>query len=499
MTPVLHAIVNPVSGGRVTDEIWKEAVQPAIAKLAPTVRIELHRTERAGHAADVAQTIAAQAQATGATYLIVLGGDGTTHEALNGLYRHAESLGAGAAVPSVELGIVPTGTANALYAGLYPPQLVSEEPGANEHTWRLRSLDALLHSLGSSASQAHPYTKIPLTLTLASFASADADPEAPFSTVAHSSLVSHLVTSHAFHASILVDSDDSALRAAHPGVERFKIAAGMNVTRWTNYPIASSDAASDHCAGTVQLLPLTSSSDAAGSVLRYDGRTSAWKPVTDSETTLRGPFFYFASLTTDRLEPTFVPGPFSAAATSSSEGQETDQGPDAEWRSQCHRLARPAEAVDVVVLRPTRDPAVHAALQRVEGLSGDRGKDVDWSGARYVNDEQKRRAVQSIKQAFAQTRLGPVTTAMYDAGRHVHLTYPASTDSPEGALEMHGGGEYAFEYYRTSGYVWHAADDGKSEVEERARVACVDGTIVRADRTEVRVLRGLTDAVRVWR
>lgn len=100
-----HVILNPAAGGgranRALDAIAREFHHQGWG-------IEVARTERPGHAAELAQ----QAAASGARRVVAVGGDGTVHEVANGLLRYGGD---------VLLGVVPIGTGNdfAKLVGVY--------------------------------------------------------------------------------------------------------------------------------------------------------------------------------------------------------------------------------------------------------------------------------------------------------------------------------------------------------------------------------------------
>jgi YegS/Rv2252/BmrU family lipid kinase len=100
-----HLILNPAAGRGAARRI-KDRVVRAFQQHGWTV--EVHETERPGHGVDLAG-IAAHA---GATHVVAIGGDGTAHEAANGL------IAAGSAAA---FGIVPAGSGNdfAKLAGVY--------------------------------------------------------------------------------------------------------------------------------------------------------------------------------------------------------------------------------------------------------------------------------------------------------------------------------------------------------------------------------------------
>ncbi len=91
------AILNPTSGGGHASWLWSR-LRPALEARVP--RLVVHETTGPGDAERRAAEWARSGE-TGA--IIVVGGDGTIHETVNGL------AGAGSPVP---LGVIPTGTGN---------------------------------------------------------------------------------------------------------------------------------------------------------------------------------------------------------------------------------------------------------------------------------------------------------------------------------------------------------------------------------------------------
>jgi YegS/Rv2252/BmrU family lipid kinase len=89
----VHAIVNPVSGGRRGLRDWRR-LRPVLTEAG--WEIEENLTERRGHAR-------ALAASSGASVILSVGGDGTAHEVANGIIES----GRGAT-----MGVLPTGTAN---------------------------------------------------------------------------------------------------------------------------------------------------------------------------------------------------------------------------------------------------------------------------------------------------------------------------------------------------------------------------------------------------
>jgi diacylglycerol kinase (ATP) len=93
------AIVNPAAGGGRSAKL----AAPAIAHLRESgLRVDVIASTSPGHAADLAR----EAYDQGYRRFIAVGGDGTAHEILNGIFTHA---GANA---HISLGFLPLGTGN---------------------------------------------------------------------------------------------------------------------------------------------------------------------------------------------------------------------------------------------------------------------------------------------------------------------------------------------------------------------------------------------------
>jgi YegS/Rv2252/BmrU family lipid kinase len=93
------AIVNPAAGGGRSAKL----AGPAIARLRESgLRVDVIASTGPGHAADLAR----EAYDQGYRRFIAVGGDGTAHEILNGIFTHA---GANA---HISLGFLPLGTGN---------------------------------------------------------------------------------------------------------------------------------------------------------------------------------------------------------------------------------------------------------------------------------------------------------------------------------------------------------------------------------------------------
>src|SRR5882672_11185660 len=130
-----HVVLNPAAGrgaaARALDPIAREFHHQGWS-------VEVERTERPGHGAE----LAARAAQAGAQRIVAVGGDGTVHDVANGLLRH----GLGGRGGDVALGVVPIGSGNdfAKLVGVYrhsPVRGVRLRAGgrarAERHAWTL--------------------------------------------------------------------------------------------------------------------------------------------------------------------------------------------------------------------------------------------------------------------------------------------------------------------------------------------------------------------------
>lgn len=109
MTAPVHVILNPASsgggGGRLLPQVE--------ARLrARHIHFQLHRTEGPGHAVELGRGVVAD----GAERILVVGGDGTVHEVVNGLLQAGE----GSALP--DIAVLPLGTGNDFYRMVGAPK-----------------------------------------------------------------------------------------------------------------------------------------------------------------------------------------------------------------------------------------------------------------------------------------------------------------------------------------------------------------------------------------
>jgi hypothetical protein len=268
-------------------------------------------TERAGHAGQIAVE---HLFSTEKALTIVLGsGDGTFHEVINALSAALPEKAASLPASAIRFVLVPCGTANALYSSLFPP---SSPSGAE---YRLQSLNSFIHQAKTVS------LTLAVTTLSQSPASRSASESTPFAIESYATanvcvaIVSSVVISTCLHASILRDSD--VLRAAHPGIERFKIAAANNSTKWYS--------------AHAKLLPTLG----IGAVQQYNLQSKSFQPHPDVDdhgiVDVYGPFLYFLStVNVDRLEPQFKITPLASTMPPSEAG------------------------FDIVMIRPLRDPSL---------------------------------------------------------------------------------------------------------------------------------------------
>ncbi|KAF8502549.1 ATP-NAD kinase-like domain-containing protein [Hysterangium stoloniferum] len=327
---------------------------------------EFKETTKPGHAGQVAAAFLQTNAKKGKSIVIIISGGDGT------VHEVVNGIG----IPSLPLQLVicPQGTANALYSALFPPTNTtlhnvdrsSETPGHSFED-RLKSVDAFIQG-----------KKKPLILAQTSLINGE--------NVVTDSIFSIVVTSTALHASILDTAEH--LRSSVRGVERFKVAAMENISNWYG--------------GQLQLL-----SEEEKPAKSYDSVAGTFIQLEESQTLLAGPFAYLLStVNVDRLEPSFEITPLFSS-TPSSLGE-----------------------MDMVVIRPLRDPALGTGSQ-------------------------------ADRAAFVPKLINVLQSA-YVQGSHVSLRYDQ------------GNGPCIVEYIRCNGWRWIPDVD-----DDRAHLVCVDGTILK--------------------
>ncbi len=108
-----HIIINPASRSGKGLQIWKKEVEPLLH--AANVRYRSYFSRKAGDVARIAKDISTSTSGHPVT-IIILGGDGTINEAIQGIKHTA----------NVILGYIPTGSSNDLARDLQIPSEPSE-------------------------------------------------------------------------------------------------------------------------------------------------------------------------------------------------------------------------------------------------------------------------------------------------------------------------------------------------------------------------------------
>lgn len=297
----LLVLYNPVCGHGQAKALFDETIVPLLRKHNKDPS-KIVATEHPGHAGEVVLQFLAETE--GAVTVVLGSGDGTLHEIVDALHKsqHTQTT-----TRELKFVLVPCGTANALYASCFPP--ASAEVDANSVESKLGSINTFLRADADSSRR-------PITVAKTVIADANADTHP-------STSVTVVVASTSLHASILHDSE--ALRATIPGIERFKVAAMQNLTRWYQ--------------ANVTLFAARSPTKNDIPVEIYDSKTKTLVPYKQPESgdvELQGPFCYFLStMNVDRLEPTFRISPLY-----------TKLPPHA---------GSDAATVDILIIRPMRD------------------------------------------------------------------------------------------------------------------------------------------------
>ncbi|KAF8321819.1 hypothetical protein DL93DRAFT_2072752 [Clavulina sp. PMI_390] len=357
MTESVLVIGNPGAGDGTGPAFLEQHVLPLLK--ASNLSYDFRKTSSAEEAGELIRAHTARSTLP----IVLAGGDGTVHDALNYIYLKEVVEGAGdsTSIPALSLILVPTGTANALYNSVWPPSTAESkgrhpllpEDTAPETTYKLHSVLAFLDAYKSQKETSSSATSgRPIAIALAETfnPSAPSDPSsAPAPTKA---ILSCVVNSTSLHAGILHTAEK--YRASMPGIERFKVAAQDNILNWSR--------------AHVELVPPLGEA----SVLKYDPSTKQLSPSQEENGKLDGPFFYFLStINVDRLEPQFVTTPLA----------QTAPPPD-------------GAALDVVVVRPAHKP----------GYTGD--------------SEESRKAFVDVVMAWFG--------AVYSNGTHLDHKYPES-------------------------------------------------------------------------
>lgn len=122
-----HVIINPASRSGRGQKIWKEQIEPALKE--ENVAYCPHFSEKAGDTVSMVADLFRKEP--GDIPLIILGGDGTVNEALQGMDNPRRAI----------LGYIPTGSSNDLARDLRIPRKPLAALDVILHSGRIRSMD----------------------------------------------------------------------------------------------------------------------------------------------------------------------------------------------------------------------------------------------------------------------------------------------------------------------------------------------------------------------
>lgn len=123
-----HIIINPAARSGRGRQIWREQIEPVLVK--EDVSYRSYFSEKAGDVKRLAEEILSSQEQDPIT-LIILGGDGTVNEALQGISDPSRMI----------LGYIPTGSSNDLARDLHIPTVPSEALDLILHTGKPHPMD----------------------------------------------------------------------------------------------------------------------------------------------------------------------------------------------------------------------------------------------------------------------------------------------------------------------------------------------------------------------
>ncbi|EIW66080.1 hypothetical protein TREMEDRAFT_65925 [Tremella mesenterica DSM 1558] len=582
-------IINPAAGSGQAVQFVDEHVTPSLDVLGE--KYEIHHTQQAGDGSRIAldihrsnhtfkESITTGASSVGGreesydeveesgsfergnktVRIVIVGGDGTTHEVIEGLCSTLtmEEIG------RWEIVVIPCGTANALFHTLFPPTQPFSPPPLLvpylhdkplEITHKLSSLLSALS--GNSKPRRLPLTRTTLlppspidfqrnypdfmnpsgsTPQTSSFPITHdtsltnrklGDSSSTQRILGHSesgedlenkvkTLYSHIVLSTSLHASILDTSE--SLRVIHPGIERFGIAAQQNAGLFFDadlimFPPTGGEVKQYEPRLDKFVIPFTTDVESPLLLTQqaesYKKRRNNMSNLTiDNEkgnhsegegnkegVVLKGPFSYLLSSTlADRMEEKFMicptlrthPPSFLTLFASGlnhrkpliSQEKNTESSMDHD-RGKEDEEEEEVPTMDVVILRPFRDPAVRAILETSTLFSNQDeqiGQDPADRPSQNSNPLSSQSSVQSSRnegQTVLQlkTKVGieddgtntnerkaneqwalrawEILKLAYSSGSHISRTYSGPGPSVE-----KGKGEVVVEVFRCGSFEW---------------------------------------------
>ncbi|KAF8682270.1 Sfi1 spindle body protein [Rhizoctonia solani] len=387
-------ISNPASGHKNGPQFIENYILPLLNKYH--VSFKLETTNAPKHAGELAKDyLQSLSNAKNAT-ILVSGGDGTIHEVINALYGRLGSRDSNHVWPKLQLILVNSGTANALYHSIYPTEASSDIlhfvretlPTADAEVANgLQSVVAYLRRTGSTR---------PLALARTVIRAQDGSER--------KSLLSIVVASTALHANLLHTSEE--LRAAIPGVERYTEAAKQNIHKWSH--------------ATVRFKPPLSGKP----ILLFDPASDEFVETATKELSIDGPFAYFLStVNVDRLESGFVITPLAS------------------------KIKPDADVMDIVVIQPLNSPQVSGDTEEERAkfaqiLMGSMGaaRSATHTHLRYNREKNS-------SEGPSESADGPLVVQYYRCGGWEWMPLEGSSDASyicvDGTILEIGNGEWA--------------------------------------------------------
>ncbi|CAE6485554.1 unnamed protein product, partial [Rhizoctonia solani] len=385
-------ISNPASGHKNGPQFIENYVLPLLNKYHVAFRLET--TNAPKHAGQLAKDYLESLGNAKSAIIVVSGGDGTIHEIINTLYAKLGSRDLNCMWPKLQLIIVNSGTANALYYSIYP--IVAGPDVLRFIQETLPTADAEIASGLQSVVAYLRRTGVTRPLVLARTAIVTQDGSE------RESLLSVVVASTALHANLLHTSEE--LRATIPGVERYTEAAKQNIHKWSH--------------ATVRLKP------AATGILLYDPASGEFVEAANETLTIDGPFAYFlCTVNVDRLESGFVITHLAS------------------------KIKPEVDIMDIVVIRPLRSPQVNGDTpeQRAKFaqiLMGSMGaaRNATHTRVRYPKDE-------ASDESPSESADGPLVVEYYRCSGWEWVPDVGSNDAScvcaDGTILEIGQGEWA--------------------------------------------------------
>lgn len=284
----LLVVLNPHSGTKQSLDHFNTIIQPALAKANRNYTLIESTTQ--GHAqdyflnniqpilTDLVQSLSTTTQnsiippTTATLQVMVIGGDGTVHEIVNGVLRGVENTPfiSDQFRPRIEFAVIPTGTGNAIATslGVNGVQDALDRFLAGK-TVPLRVMTVSTHSDATSSSNNN---WVPRVYTV-------------------------VVNSFGLHCATVYDSDEFR----HLGNERFRMAAMKNVENLKQY------AGRISVYGEVQIFDRTTAQ-----LVTSSSSSSSSLDATKPAKILPGPFTYLLITKQAFLEPGFKPTPLAS-------------------------------------------------------------------------------------------------------------------------------------------------------------------------------------------